>query len=96
MPHKIKSNKNNYEYIENGGWHFSYFMTIDKIQEKIHAISDVENLSNFKKLNQHEIKNKILNNMDLFDRHLISSPDSANAVPKNLREILKKHIPNCI
>ena len=51
-------------------------MTIEKIQEKIHAISDVENLSNFKKLNQQEIKNKILNSMDLFDRHLIASPDS--------------------
>ena len=34
--------------------------------------------------------------MDLFDRHIISSPESVNAVPKNLREILKKHIPNCI
>lgn len=96
MPHKIKSNKNNYEYIEEGGWHFSYFMTIEKIQEKIHAISDVENLSNFKNLKSHEIKNKILNNMDLFDRHIVSSPESVNATPKNLREILKKHIPNCI
>lgn len=96
MPHKIKSNKNNYEYIKDGGWHFSYFMPIDKIQEKIHAISDVENLSNFKNLKSHEIKNKILNNMDLFDRHIVSSPESVNVVPKNLREILKKHIPNCI
>ena len=96
MPHKIKSNKNNYEHIEDGGWHFSYFMTIEKIQEKIHAISDVENLSNFKKLNQQEIRHKILNSMELFDRHLIASPDSANEIPKNLREILKKYIPNCV
>lgn len=96
MPHKIKSNKNNYAHIEDGGWHFSYFMTIEKIQEKIHAISDVENLSNFKNLKPQEIKSKILNNMDLFDRHILSSPDSANQIPKDLREILKKYIPNCV
>ena len=71
-------------------------MAIDKIQEKIHAISDVENLSIFKNLKSHEIKNKILNNMDLFDRHLIASPDAANKIPKNLRQILKKYIPNCV
>ena len=34
MPHKIKSNKNNYEYIENGGWHFSYFMLSIKFKKK--------------------------------------------------------------
>ena len=56
----------------------------------------MENLSNFKKLNQQEIRHKILNSMELFDRHLIASPDSANEIPKNLREILKKYIPNCV
>ena len=39
-----------------------------------------------KNLTSNEIKNKILNNMDLFDRHIISSPESVNAVPKNLEK----------
>ena len=34
--------------------------------------------------------------MDLFDRLLNASPDSANKTPKNLREILKEYIPNCM
>jgi len=53
--------------------------------KKIHATRVVENQSNFKKLNQQEIKNKILNSMNLFDRLLNASPDSANKTPKNLR-----------
>lgn len=96
LPHKIKSSKNDYKHVENGGWHFSYFMSEDKIREKILAISDVENLSSFKNLNAHQIKQKIIDNTDLYDRNIILSNDLANAVPNTLRSILKKYLPECV
>jgi len=96
LPHKIKSSKNDYKHIENGGWHFSYFMSEEKIRKKILAISDVENLSNYKNLNVQQIKQKIISNADLYDRNIILSNDLATAVPNNLRNILKKYLPECV
>jgi beta-1,4-mannosyl-glycoprotein beta-1,4-N-acetylglucosaminyltransferase len=96
LPHKIKSNKNNFKHIMDGGWHFSYFMTAEKIREKILAISDVENLSIYKSLDIEEIKEKILGNKDLYDRKLQLSADGIKYVPNDLVQILKKHFPNCI
>ena len=95
LPHKIKSEKNNYQHIENGGWHFSYFMNTNKIREKIYAISDVENLSNFKSLSIQDIKEKIINSHDLYGRNIFLSNSMANAVPNNLKKIFEKYLPEC-
>ena len=95
LPHKIKSKKNDYQHIENGGWHFSYFMNTNKIREKIYAICDVENLSNFKSLSIKDIKEKIINSHDLYGRNIFLSNSMANAVPKNLKKIFEKYLPEC-
>ncbi len=71
-------------------------MREEKIREKILAISDVENLSSFKNLNANQIKQKIIDNTDLYDRNIILSNDLANAVPNTLRSILKKYLPECV
>lgn len=95
LPHKIKSKKNDYQHIENGGWHFSYFMNTNKIREKIYAISDVENLSNFKSLSIQDIKEKVINSHDLYGRNIFLSNSMANAIPKNLKKIFEKYLPEC-
>lgn len=96
LPHKIKSNKNNIKHIENGGWHFSYFMNEDKIKEKILAISDVENLSHYKSLTANEIKEKIINNVDLYGRNIKFDTSGIALVPQELVKLLAKNLPNCV
>ena len=59
LPHKLRSQKDSLAHIEDGGWHFSYFMDEEKIVKKILAISDVENLSQYKKLSKEDIRQKI-------------------------------------
>ena len=65
-------------------------MKTNKIREKIYAISDVENLSNFKSLSIQDIKEKIINSHDLYGRNIFLSNSMANAIPKNLKKILEK------
>lgn len=94
-PHKLRSQKENLEHISNGGWHFSYFMNEDKILNKINAISDVENLSEYKKISREEIQQKIISGKDIYDRQIILSDKEQFQLPKEVLEPLKKYLPNC-
>ena len=53
--------------IEEGGWHFSYLMEPQKIQEKLKSFAHSEYNSNFY-TDIDRIKNAIENNKDLFNR----------------------------
>ncbi len=94
-PHKLRSSKNELPHIENGGWHFSYFMDEDKILNKIFAISDVENLGHFKKISTAEIQTKIRLGSDLYDRGTELSKFEQLKIPKKIVEAIKKYLPNC-
>ena len=69
-PHKLRAKKNDLPHIESGGWHFSYFMSEEKIIDKINAISDAEELSQFKGISVDEVRYKVMNKLDLYDRDI--------------------------
>ena len=53
--------------VDNGGWHFSFLMTPDKIQNKIKSYAHAEfNTEIF--TNLENIENKVKNNKDIFNR----------------------------
>lgn len=95
LPHRFRSGKNDFEHIASGGWHFSYFMDEEKILNKILAISDVENLSQFKALSKEEISQKILSSSDLYDRQTKLSDQERHKIPESLIATMKKYLPNC-
>ena len=58
----------NWNIIKNGGWHFSFLLSPEKIKHKIESFAHSEfNNSKFK--NIEKIKHSIDNNLDLFDRN---------------------------
>ena len=59
--------KVNWNIIENGGWHFSFLMSPEKIRKKINSYAHSE-YNNEKYKNLTKIKHSIENNIDLFDR----------------------------
>jgi len=95
LPHKFRSGKNDLPHIENGGWHFSYFMDEEKILNKIYAISDVENLTAYKNITTEEIQKKILEGSDLYDRGTSLDKLEYKKIPGNLIGLIEKHLPNC-
>jgi beta-1,4-mannosyl-glycoprotein beta-1,4-N-acetylglucosaminyltransferase len=95
LPHRFRSGKNDFAHVAAGGWHFSYFMDEEKILNKIYAISDVENLSQFKNLSKEEIGQKILSSSDLYDRQTKLSNQERNKIPDSVLASIKKYLPNC-
>jgi beta-1,4-mannosyl-glycoprotein beta-1,4-N-acetylglucosaminyltransferase len=95
LPHRFRSGKNDFAHIASGGWHFSYFMDEEKILNKIYAISDVENLSQFKNLSKEEISQKILSSSDLYDRQTKLSNQERNKIPESVVASIRKYLPNC-
>ena len=62
--YKIKWN-----IVKNGGWHFSFLMTPEKIQKKIKSFAHSEfNINNFTNLNK--IKDSVEKGVDIFDRKM--------------------------
>lgn len=96
LPHKLRSQKDSLPHIQNGGWHFSYFMDVEKILNKVLAISDVENLSQYKNLSTEEIQQKILHGVDLYDRQTELSSKEQEMLPISVLEPLKKYLPHCV
>jgi beta-1,4-mannosyl-glycoprotein beta-1,4-N-acetylglucosaminyltransferase len=96
LPHRFRSGKNDFEHITAGGWHFSYFMDEEKILNKILAISDVENLSQFKTLSKEEVSEKILSGLDLYDRKTKLSNQERHKIPDIVVTSLTKYLPNCV
>lgn len=94
-PHKLRSEKNNLSHIPEGGWHFSYFMDKEQILKKILAISDVENLSQFKEISKAEIQKKIDEGSDLYNRGIKLSNQEKYKIPGKIVEVIKKYLPDC-
>jgi len=96
LPHKFRSDKNDLMHIAKGGWHFSYFMDEEKILNKIHAISDVENLSAYKNITAAEIQQKITSGSDLYDRDTTLDNQEYKKIPSKVIEVIRKYLPNCV
>jgi beta-1,4-mannosyl-glycoprotein beta-1,4-N-acetylglucosaminyltransferase len=96
LPHRFRSNKNDLMHISKGGWHFSYFMDEEKILKKIHAISDVENLSAYKNITATEIQRKIISGLDLYDRGTTLNNQEYKKIPVKVIEIIRRYLPNCV
>jgi len=96
LPHKLRSKKDNLQHIQEGGWHFSYFMDESLILNKIKAISDVENLSQYQNLSEEDIQKKILSGSDLYDRQTILSDQEQYKLPEIVLKPLRKYLPNCV
>ena len=95
LPHRFRSGKNDFDHIASGGWHFSYFMDEEKILNKIYAISEVENLSNYKNITTEEIQQKILSGSDLYDRGTSLNKTEYKKIPDSVIKVIQKHLPNC-
>lgn len=95
LPHRFRSGKNDFEHIQAGGWHFSYFMDEEKILNKIYAISDVENLSAYKNITIDEIQQKILSGSDLYDRGTDLNKYEYKKIPDTVIGVIQKYLPNC-
>ena len=67
-----------------------------KILNKIMAISDVENLSQYKNLTKEEIQQKILSGTDLYDRQTKLSDQEQHQLPQIILTTLGKYLPNCV
>jgi beta-1,4-mannosyl-glycoprotein beta-1,4-N-acetylglucosaminyltransferase len=91
-PHQLRSNRENLAFIENGGFHLSYFMTPENMKIKINAIANVERVEASKLLTTFDIKNLILENKDLFGRNLGFVRDK-NLLTEELRLILQTYMP---
>ena len=94
-PHKLRADKNDLPHIDLGGWHFSYFMDEERIINKVLTISDVEGLSRFKQLSVDEVRYKVANKLDLYDRPVLFGGKPANPIPDRLLELIRKHLPIC-
>jgi beta-1,4-mannosyl-glycoprotein beta-1,4-N-acetylglucosaminyltransferase len=95
QPHKYRSDKNELAHIPDGGWHFSYFMNEEKILAKVHAISEVENLSHYNALSKELIKEKISAGIDLYDRNIELSKQEWKKLPDTILNSLRKYLPYC-
>jgi beta-1,4-mannosyl-glycoprotein beta-1,4-N-acetylglucosaminyltransferase len=70
-------------------------MDEQKILKKIHAISDVENLSSFKTISTKDIQKKIASGIDLYDRGTKLNNKERHSIPPSVVNILGKYLPNC-
>jgi len=91
-PHYLRSQRENLEFIENGGYHLSYFMRPEEIKVKIDAIANVERIQSSKELTISDIQKLILDNKDLFGRNLGFVKDST-LLSDELRNILQEYMP---
>ena len=75
----------NCSIINNGGWHLSYFGNEEFIKNKVENFSHQE-FNKIELTNKENIKNKIKNKLDLFDRSIkicyINIDDNTNLPPE--------------
>lgn len=96
-PNHLRSQRERLKSLPNAGWHFSYFMSSEKIREKILATADVEKKEVFKALSSEEILLKIKSGSDLYSDQLAFSYNESNHknIDPDLLMALKKYMPHC-
>lgn len=85
----IRTNISNFEKIQSGGWHFSYFGDISCIQNKIKSFAHQEyNKQEF--ISEINLSRAIKNKKDLFNRDEIFQDYNFVNFPENLQNSIKK------
>ena len=85
----LREKRHEFNSIDNGGWHFSYFGGIDRIRKKIESFSHQE-LNKKKYTSIENIIDCIKNKKDVFQRaHNFNDYDFSN-FPENLKSIIIK------
>jgi len=90
-PKEWRSLREKLPYLEHGGFHFSYFMSPEKIKDKLNAILEVENLNAYQDMSIAQIQETILLNQDLFGRDL-GLEKQAGQIPEDLHRILVRYM----
>jgi beta-1,4-mannosyl-glycoprotein beta-1,4-N-acetylglucosaminyltransferase len=91
--HEWRSLREKLPYIEGGGYHFSYFMSPTKIQEKMNAIVEVEKLESFGNMSIENIQKLIQSQQDLYGRKM-EFELQPEVLPEDLKRILEKNLPH--
>jgi beta-1,4-mannosyl-glycoprotein beta-1,4-N-acetylglucosaminyltransferase len=96
-PNHLRFLRESLKSLPNAGWHFSYFMSSEKIREKILATADVEKKEVFKAISSEEILLKIKSGSDLYSDQLTFSYNESNHknIDPDLLMALKKYMPHC-
>jgi beta-1,4-mannosyl-glycoprotein beta-1,4-N-acetylglucosaminyltransferase len=84
----IRYERNHYDFIENGGWHFSYFGDVNFIQNKIKMFSHQEYNKEQYRSNTN-ISDAIKNKKDIFQRPIEFVKYSFIDFPENLQKAIK-------
>jgi beta-1,4-mannosyl-glycoprotein beta-1,4-N-acetylglucosaminyltransferase len=77
------------QIITNGGWHFSFIKTAKGIQKKIKAFAHIEENTKSNR-NLTNIKKKLKNNLDIFNRNFKYKKTSLNVLPNYIIKNKKK------
>jgi beta-1,4-mannosyl-glycoprotein beta-1,4-N-acetylglucosaminyltransferase len=77
------------QIITNGGWHFSFIKTAKGIQKKIKAFAHIEENTDSNR-NLTNIKKKLKNNLDIFNRNFKYKKASLNILPNYIIKNKKK------
>ena len=92
LPHAWRFMRERLPFVEQGGFHFSYFISALEIQKKLNAIADVEKISTYKNYDLELIQESIANAQDIFGRDL-GLKRQLGLVPDDLIQLLKKYAP---
>lgn len=85
----LRNIKHSIPVISNGGWHLSYWGTVEEIQDKIKGFAHQE-LNNNQYLNPDHIKEKISQGKDLFRENSPFVPADRNVVDQDILRIFEK------
>lgn len=95
LPCKIRGSREKFPRLPIAGWHFSYFMSPEKIKTKMDAICDVEKITHHNLINALDIKESIENKKDLFNRNIkYKKPNKLEEVPQELKDLFLRYLPN--
>tara|TARA_Y100000590_G_scaffold443749_1_gene573572 strand:+ start:1228 stop:2049 length:822 start_codon:yes stop_codon:yes gene_type:complete len=80
----------NPKFIDNGGWHFSYIMSLEKIKHKIESFAHGEwNLDKFKNIDH--IKKQIEEKRDLYNSNrILKKVEIDQSFPRYIRDNISK------
>lgn len=88
----MRSKRYKWKPLENGGWHFSYFMSPEQIADKIKSFSHQE--YNTERIRDTQrIRTLIEQKKDIFDREEVFVPFHTQSLPSELRKLLSTLYP---
>lgn len=90
---EIRDKRYNWKTLENGGWHFSYFMSPEQIADKIRSFSHQEYNTEYIR-DANRIRTMMQQKKDIFERDEAFVPFDTNTLPSELRSLLSTLYPH--